>query len=123
MKAIILLLAFLFLGTSVQSENLNNSQQNYELIKNSRFEIVQHKIWHLRSGSQKRQFEISLYDSQSGLESTYDCSQEIMDKSDDILDERPNGSEVFVIIFGGTVFDLDICHEHDGAVIECGDPL
>ncbi len=123
MKVIFLFLIFSFFNYPIQSDNLYDSPFQFEIKESATLKTVSHDIWHIKSSSIIKRFEISLFDSQTGLESMYDCSQEIIDIATDILEDRPNGSEVFVMIFSGTVVDLDICHEHDGDVIECGDPL
>ncbi len=82
-----------------------------------------HKKIHLAVGA-KSETKVILIDPASGsLPVEYDCTVAVNKTAAKILKDRPNGSEVFVIIQGTMVTDLQLCHEHGGVVIECGNQL
>ena len=58
-----------------------------------------------------------------GIMSYYNCTEEVLSEAENILRDRPNGSEVFLLIEDSAIWELMLCHEHNGIIIECGNEL
>ncbi len=89
-------------------------------------EIVWHREGHIivESLSNKTDLKIGLiFPEESEVIVYYPCTNEVIEQAKNILRDRPNGSEVFLMIVDNVVWELKLCHEHNGKVIECGNEL
>ena len=86
-------------------------------------DIVIHRKAHMGEGKLSGNIIILSFPEEEILNQSFTCTPYVQQQANQILDSRPNGSEVFVIIENEVVTDIAICHEHDGVVVECGDPL
>ena len=116
MKMALLFILFSFMatqGSEIPSIDIKNS-------------YVVHKKFHINTSTRGRSGnQVALLDPKEINPSvqTYNCTPAVRAAAMIILQDRPNGSEVFVLFEGQLVTALDICHKHDGQILECGDEL
>ncbi len=98
----------------------------------SKSEIIENVVYHQKicykkldkNLSDNKDFKLIISIPEEGIfNASYSCPQSTYIKAKNISALRPNGSEVFALIWGDAIFDLDICHIHDDKTIECGEPL
>ena len=107
------ILMFLILGSLTQ---INVNDVNIDK------DFVIHRKIHLSGPGELNNVVISIPE-EGVFDTIFACTPEVKGIANKILEDRPNGSEVFAIFQSGVITDMAICHEHDGVVIECGDPL
>lgn len=103
----------------------NITSSNSKLVHHPEF-ISSEIVWHTKGHRIDKvptnigQNKIKIQWEEHSIPLIYSATIEAYKKSLEILIERPNGSEVFVMFIDNVIWEISICHEHDDNLIECG---